>query len=63
MSEEKNNKILPNNNQDMWLKYIINNLNQIDDLEWVNYLLTTIARIETQFNTGKFRGALFHLNF
>lgn len=28
-------KVLPNNNQDMWLKYLILNLNQIDDLDWV----------------------------
>ncbi len=33
------NKVLPNNNQDMWLKYLQNNLLEIDDLGWVRYLL------------------------
>lgn len=47
----------------MWLKYLINNLNQIDEYNWVVELLLTIQRIESEFNTGKFRGALFHLNF
>lgn len=47
----------------MWLKYIILNLNQINDLDWVQYLLQIIGKIENQFNPGQFRGALFHLNF
>jgi hypothetical protein len=56
-------RILPNLNQDMWLKYLVLNLKQIDDLEWVTYLLTLIEKLESQFNPGQFRGALFHLNF
>lgn len=32
-------KVIPNNNQDMWLKYLILNLNQMDDLNWVQELL------------------------
>ena len=61
--QQQYNKVLPNNNQDMWLKYIQNNLLEIDDLMWVRYLLQIIHKIELQFNTGKYRGALFHLNF
>jgi len=30
----------------MWLKYIILNLNQINDLDWVQYLLQIIGKIE-----------------
>jgi hypothetical protein len=37
--QQQYNKVLPNNNQDMWLKYIQNNLLEIDDLIWVRYLL------------------------
>lgn len=47
----------------MWLKYLVLNLNQIDDLDWVTHLLQIIERLEMQFNPGQFRGALFHLNF
>ena len=66
MSEIDSNsepKILPNLNQDMWLKYLVINLQQINDLDWVNYLLQIIEKLESQFNPGQFRGALFHLNF
>lgn len=35
IEEEHKTKVLPNSNQDMWLKYLIINLNEIDDLDWV----------------------------
>lgn len=50
-------------NQDMWLKYLYTNLGQLEDLEWVRYLVGVIQKMELQFNPGQFRGALFHLNF
>ncbi len=30
--DHSTHRVLPNNNQDMWLKYLILNLNQIDEL-------------------------------
>lgn len=39
-------RVLPNSKQDMWLKYLINNLNQIDDQLWVQELLTVIDKLE-----------------
>ena len=61
--EHRSTRVTPNNQQDMWVKYLIRNLRQIDDLEWCQSLLVYIDTEEHTFNTGKFRGALFHLNF
>jgi len=63
MPMKKKKRIVPNSRQDQWLKYLINNLNQIDELDWVQELLQIVVKIEEQFNTGKYRGAVFHLNF
>jgi hypothetical protein len=51
---------------DAWIKFIINNLNQINDeygWEWAESLLGTISEYQEKFNSGKFRGAIFNLNF
>ncbi len=39
---KKSSKVLPNSNLDMWLKYLLLNLNEINDLNWVQYLLRDI---------------------
>ena len=35
-------RVVPNNNQDKWLVYLLNNLNHANDLPWVNDLLGRI---------------------
>ncbi len=56
-------RVVPNNNQDKWLVYLLNNLNKANDLDWVNELLETIKESQEEFNSGKFRGAVFQMNF
>ena len=50
-------------NQDKWLRYLLDNLNKADDLLWVQELLNSIEEHKEEFNAGKFRGALFHMNY
>lgn len=52
-------RVVPNNNQDKWLVYLLNNLNKANDLNWVNELLDKIKESQDEFNSGKFRGAVF----
>ena len=33
--EDRKPTVLPNNNLDKWLKYLIINLGQLDELDWV----------------------------
>lgn len=56
-------KVVPNINQDAWLKYFCNNLNEIDDLEWVRQIILFVEKTQEEFNAGKYRGAMFHLNY
>ena len=35
-------RVVPNNNQDKWLFYLLTNLNKANDLPWVNDLLERI---------------------
>ena len=51
--------VVPNNNQDKWLFYLLQNLNKANDLPWVNELLAAIEERSDEFNAGKFRGAVF----
>ena len=51
------------NYQDKWLVYLLENLNKANDLLWVNELLTKIEANKQEFNAGKFRGAVFHMNY
>jgi len=37
-------KVVPNINQDAWLKYFCNNLNEIDDLEWVRQIILFVEK-------------------
>ena len=53
---------LPNANQDMWLKYLLTNLQLLEE-RWAIQLSHWLLDVEDQFNTNKFRGALFYLNF
>lgn len=52
-------RVVPNNNQDKWLFYLLQNLNKANDLPWVNELLAAIEVHSEEFNAGKFRGAVF----
>ena len=52
-------RVVPNNNQDKWLFYLLQNLNKANDLAWVNELLAEIETHSEEFNAGKFRGAVF----
>ena len=52
-------RVVPNNNKDKWLVYLLNNLNKANDLDWVNELLEKIKESQDEFNSGKFRGAVF----
>ena len=36
-------KVIPNTNQDTWLKYIVMNLGEMDDIIWVQELASTSA--------------------
>jgi len=56
-------RVVPNNNQDKWLVYLLNNLNKANDLAWVNELLGRIEESQDEFNAGKFRGAVFQMNY
>ena len=56
---------MPNINQDGWLNYFVVNMSHEDyiDQEWVRQVLKITDQIKSEFNVGKYRGALFHLNF
>lgn len=56
-------RVVPNNNQDKWLVYLLANLNKANDLPWVEDLLEKIESNQDEFNAGKFRGAVFQMNF
>lgn len=56
-------KVIPNNNMDTWLKYIIMNLGQMDDITWVQNLAETIEKNTNAYNAGKFRGDIFYAAF
>jgi hypothetical protein len=57
-------RVVPNSNQDKWLFYLISNLNKIvDDADWVPILLGSIESKQLDFNAGKFRGAVFQMNY
>jgi hypothetical protein len=56
-------KVMPNNNQDTWLKYIVMNLAEMDDIKWVQDLAANIDKNTDSFNAGKFRGDIFYLRF
>ena len=43
--------------------YLLANLNKANDLPWVNELLDKIEANQEEFNAGKFRGAVFQMNF
>ena len=38
----KKKRVVPMNNQDKWLGYLLENLNKANDLLWVNELLSKI---------------------
>jgi hypothetical protein len=46
----------------MWLKYLLSNLQMLEE-SWAVYLAHWTLENEDQFNTNKYRGALFFLNF
>ena len=58
-------RVVPNNNQDKWLVYLLHILNKANDcdLAWVEQLLNRIEESQDEFNAGKFRGAVFQMNF
>lgn len=56
-------KVMPNNNQDTWLKYIVMNLAEMDDIKWVQELAAVIDKNTDSYNAGKFRGDIFYLRF
>ena len=56
-------RVVPQNNQDKWLYYLLQNLNKANDLAWVNELLESIEANQEEFNAGKYRGAVFQMNF
>lgn len=60
---DQKERVVPNSNQDQWIQYVIFNLGAMEDASWVRQLLRSIDQIETEFQTGKYRGAIFHLNF
>lgn len=55
--------VLPNLNQDLWLEFLDRNLSQLKEFRWAQSLKGALEIQETQFNSGKYRGELFHLNF
>ena len=48
---------------DTWLKYIIMNLSEMDDIVWVQQLAAIIDKRTDTYNAGKFRGDIFYLTF
>lgn len=56
-------RVVPNNNQDKWLVYLLQNLNKASDLPWVEELLGKIEQSQDEFNAGKYRGAVFQMNY
>lgn len=56
-------RVVPNSNQDKWLFYLLQNLNKANDLPWVTELLERIELNQYEFNAGKFRGAVFQMNY
>lgn len=56
-------KVVPNTNQDTWLKYIMMNLGEMDDIIWVQELATIIEKNTERYNAGKFRGDVFYMTF
>ena len=49
--------------QDQWLSYFRVNLMEVNDLVWAQILDREIQEMINEFNAGRFRGAIFHLNF
>lgn len=56
-------KVIPNTNQDTWLKYIVMNLGEMDDIVWVQELASIIETNTERYNAGKFRGDVFYMKF
>lgn len=56
-------RVVPNNNQDKWLVYLLQNLNKASELPWVEELLGQIEQSQDEFNAGKYRGAVFQMNY
>lgn len=56
-------KVIPNTNQDTWLKYIVMNLGEMDDIVWVQELASIIDLNTERYNAGKFRGDVFYMTF
>ena len=56
-------RVVPQRDQDKWLYYLLQNLNKANDLAWVNELLVSIEANQEEFNAGKYRGAVFQMNF
>ena len=59
----KKRVVLPNSNQDKWLQYLVSNLNEMTDIDWVADLLPRIEHDQDEYNAGKYRGAIFQTNF
>lgn len=55
----KKRVVLPNSNQDKWLQYLLSNLNEMTDIDWVADLLPRIENDQDEYNAGKYRGAIF----
>jgi len=43
--------------------YLLENLRKANDLQWVSELLVKLEDNLDEFNAGKFRGAVFQMNF
>ena len=57
-------RVVPNSNQDKWLFYLLTSLNKmVEDSDWVPILLNLIEKHQQDFNAGKFRGAVFQMNY
>lgn len=55
--------MLPNRDQDTWLKYIVVNLGEMDDMDWVQGLAKIINKNTETYNAGKFRGDIFYMSY
>ena len=58
--------IVPNTNMDQWIKFMMNNLNELQEeysWDWSESLLKCVDDNSDKFNMGKFRGAIFNMNF
>ena len=56
-------RVVPNKYHDKWLFYLLQNLNKATDIGWVCELLEKIEENQEEFNAGKYRGAVFQMNF